>query len=127
MDSGDRLADGLADRVAERLADRLADRLVDGLGDRLGDGLGDRLGDGLGVCWVARCDTVRACWSTVGLTAPLRQGLTSRSQVAIAPRATAHKVQPSAVVPTPTYFRPEARITNVMIGRIYLSGARDDK
>ncbi len=36
------------------------------------------------------------------------------------------QVQPSAVVPTPTYLRPEARITKVMTGRMNLSGARDD-
>jgi hypothetical protein len=37
-----------------------------------------------------------------------------------------HKVQPRAVVPMPTYFSPEAKITKVMIGRMYLSGARDE-
>ena len=30
-------------------------------------------------------------------------------------------------MPTPTYLRPEAKITNVMAGRMYLSGARDDR
>ena len=30
--------------------------------------------------------------------------------------ATAHSVQPSAVVPTPMYFSPEAKITKVIIG-----------
>jgi hypothetical protein len=43
-----------------------------------------------------------------------------------APNRIAHRTQPSAVVPTPTYFRPEARITKVMAGRMYLSGAREE-
>jgi hypothetical protein len=30
-------------------------------------------------------------------------------------------------VPTPTYFSPDAKMTNVMIGRMYRSGARDDR
>ncbi len=29
-----------------------------------------------------------------------------------------HSVQPSAVVPTPTYLRPEAKITKVIAGRM---------
>ena len=29
-------------------------------------------------------------------------------------------------MPTPTYLRPEAKITNVMAGRMNRSGARDD-
>jgi hypothetical protein len=40
--------------------------------------------------------------------------------------STAASIQPSAVVPTPTYFRPEASITKVMAGRMYRSGALDD-
>jgi hypothetical protein len=30
------------------------------------------------------------------------------------------------MAPTPTYFRPEAKITNVMTGLMYRSGARAD-
>ena len=37
-----------------------------------------------------------------------------------------HRTQPSAVVPRPTYFRPEAKITNVMTGRTTLSGALEE-
>jgi hypothetical protein len=40
--------------------------------------------------------------------------------------STAARVTPSAVVPTPAYFRPDAKITKVMAGRMYRSGARDD-
>ena len=29
-------------------------------------------------------------------------------------------------MPRPTYLRPEAKITKVMAGRMYLSGARDE-
>jgi hypothetical protein len=29
-----------------------------------------------------------------------------------------HRIQPSAVVPTPTYFSPEAATTNVIAGRM---------
>jgi hypothetical protein len=36
------------------------------------------------------------------------------------------RTQPSAVVPRPAYLRPEAKITKVMAGRMYLSGARDE-
>lgn len=36
-------------------------------------------------------------------------------------------VQPRAVVLKPAYLRPEAKITNVMAGRIQESGARDEK
>ena len=38
------------------------------------------------------------------------------SQIAAAANSIAHSSQPSVVVPTPTYFRPEAAITNVMTG-----------
>ena len=37
-----------------------------------------------------------------------------------------HSTQPKAVVPRPTYFRPDAKMTNVMAGRMYLSGALDE-
>ena len=39
----------------------------------------------------------------------------------VVPNRIADRTQPRAVVPTPTYFRPEAKITNVMAGRMYLS------
>src|SRR5262249_11108704 len=47
------------------------------------------------------------------------------TQAAAATRM-APRVQPSALVGTPTYLRPEAKITNVMTGLMYLSGALDD-
>ena len=37
-----------------------------------------------------------------------------------------HRTQPRAVVPSPTYLSPDAKITNVMAGRMYLSGALDE-
>jgi hypothetical protein len=46
--------------------------------------------------------------------------------MAAVPNRTAHRTQPRAVVPRPTYFRPEAKITKVMAGRMYLSGAREE-
>jgi hypothetical protein len=39
---------------------------------------------------------------------------------------TTTNVHPSAVVPTPTYFRPDAKITNAITGRIYRSGTVED-
>ena len=38
----------------------------------------------------------------------------------------AHSTHPKAVVPRPTYLSPEAKITSVMAGRMYLSGALDE-
>src|SRR5262249_60075763 len=54
-------------------------------------------------------------------------GRARASQVAPAVSSTAHRIQPSAVVPTPAYFSPDAKITKVIAGRMYLSGARDDR
>ena len=34
--------------------------------------------------------------------------------------------KPSGYVGTPTYFSPDAKITKVMAGRMYLSGAREE-
>jgi hypothetical protein len=44
----------------------------------------------------------------------------------VAATRVAPQVQPSATVPTPTYLRPEAKITKVITGLITLSGARED-
>jgi hypothetical protein len=46
------------------------------------------------------------------------QGWATTSQVAAARNKTETKIQPKAVVPTPTYLSPEARITKVMAGRM---------
>src|SRR5258708_8212024 len=65
-----------------------------------------------------------------GLTArarPLRHGCARASHTPTAASRTAHSAQPRAVVPTPTYFRPEAKITKVMTGLMYRSGAREDR
>src|SRR5215472_12382851 len=65
-------------------------------------------------------------WPTVasavaGFATPLRQGCTTASQMIMLPTATMARVQPSALVPTPTYLRPEAKTTNPMTGLMYLS------
>src|SRR5215472_2287010 len=65
--------------------------------------------------------------AVAGFAPPLRQGCTTASQPIMPPTATMARIQPSAVVPTPTYLRPDAKITKPMIGLMYLSGARDDK
>src|SRR5213078_2624841 len=54
-------------------------------------------------------------------------GRASASQVPPTVSSTAHRIQPSAVVPTPAYFSPDAKITKLIAGRTYLSGARDDR
>src|ERR1035437_7806893 len=55
-----------------------------------------------------------------------RAGRIQTNQYPAAASSTAPMVQPSATVPSPTYFSPEARITKVMTGRMKRSGARDD-
>src|ERR1022692_3482800 len=55
-----------------------------------------------------------------------RAGRIQMNQYPAAASSTAPMVQPSAAVPSPTYFSPEARITKVMTGLIKRSGARDD-
>jgi len=69
---------------------------------RVGLALGKRVGLALG-----KID----CW------APFAPGLFAASHNAELPRRIAHRIHPSAVAPTPTYFRPDAAITNVMTGR----------
>jgi hypothetical protein len=46
----------------------------------------------------------------------LRHGCFSASQAKPTTNRIAHRIQPSAVVPTPTYFRPDAVTTNVIMG-----------
>src|SRR5690242_4441067 len=64
---------------------------------------------------------------TARARAPLRHGCARASHAPAATSRTAHSAQPRAVVPTPTYFRPEAKITKVITGLMYRSGARDDR
>jgi len=58
---------------------------------------------------------------------PFRQGLAMASQVSRPPSTTTTRIQPRAVVPTPMYLSPDAKMTKVMMGRITLSGAREDR
>jgi EmrB/QacA subfamily drug resistance transporter len=55
-----------------------------------------------------------------GATSPagLRQGRTYASQAHAPSSSTEHSTQPSAVVSRPTYFKPEAKITKVIAGRM---------
>jgi len=46
----------------------------------------------------------------------LRQGLTEANQLTAVTSNVAHKIHPRVVVPTPTYFSPEAKITKVIEG-----------
>src|SRR5207253_10577815 len=54
------------------------------------------------------------------------QGFDTISQTTNPANSTPTRLHPSALLPTPMYFSPEAKITNVMIGRMTRSGARDD-
>jgi hypothetical protein len=56
-----------------------------------------------------------------------RHGRTFPAQIEAAPRTSAQSTQPSAVVPSPTYLRPDARMTKAMTGRTKRSEVREDR
>src|SRR5207247_4009754 len=60
--------------------------------------------------------------SASGRSGWLRQGRLRATQIDAPTNSAAQRIHPSAVVPTPTYFSPEAPTTKVIAGLTYRSG-----
>src|ERR1700694_2628471 len=63
---------------------------------------------------------------TTAIAERSRHGRFTAAHAATPISSVATSVYPSSVVPTPTYFNPDAKITKAITGRMYRSGALEE-
>ena len=77
--------------------------------------------------WSFGADSASVATPGIGVSTPFLHGLARAIQMIAISKTVTHRIQPRTVVLTPMYLRPDAKMTNVMTGRMNRSGAREDR